>query len=148
MINSAVMKSNPSLYLGESVERRVQSMLLSEGREVYVPLVDDHGVDMIVLSRPDDAPVRLCEIQVKSVSQGGLFAAIECPDPRPEYWFVFYVKEHDTFWLINSEDFVQLASHNKQQCKNAGKYSISLATARGIRKATAKYIVNDFSRMF
>lgn len=128
-------------------------MLLAENREVYLPAVDDHGVDLIV--RSNDAGYgndgfslgRYQEIQVKSLREGGLFAAITCDNPRPEYWFVFHVVQHNAFWLINSMDFVKLASRNSSTCKNTGKYSISLATAKGIRQAMAQFVVTNFSKL-
>lgn len=39
---------NPSQNLGKSTEMLVSSMLLAKNRELYLPAVDDHGVDMIV----------------------------------------------------------------------------------------------------
>ena len=134
------------MYFEASVEHLVLSKLIDEGREAYLPVVDDHGVDMLVKSK-EGAQAEWQELQVKSLHEGGLFAAISCPMPKPNYWFVFYVKSHDTLWLINSMDFVQLASQNSPNCKNANKYSISVSTKKGLRKAMMKYVITDFSKL-
>ncbi|MGM9844731.1 MAG: hypothetical protein ACI30K_00665 [Muribaculaceae bacterium] len=149
---------------GKAVEQKVAAMLLEEGRDVYLPTVDDHGVDILVAPKNStDAPkaseenelVELTtasgtqvaiyqELQVKAVSYG-LVANIKCPDPRPNYWYVLYVKSVDTYWLINSMDFVKIASQNVKG-KNVGKYSLDLATKKGTKKHT-QYIITDFSRL-
>lgn len=139
--------SNKRMILGRATEDRVVSMLLFEDREVYLPVVDDHGVDLIVRTRPGGTSTdEFQEIQVKSLEKGGLFAAISCPNPRPNYWFVFYVKAHDTMWLINSMVFVNIASQNVNG-KNIGKYSLGLSTVKGISKARAGYIVEDLNKI-
>lgn len=132
------------MLLGQSVEYKIASMLLGEGREIYLPVVDDHGVDMLVAQSQSKTP-SYQELQIKSVSKGGLFAAITCNNPRPNYWFVFYVKSIDKIWLINSTVFVQIASQNKQG-KNCGKYSLSLAT-KGGKIRHHEYVVKDFSKL-
>lgn len=135
------------MYYGVSVEHRVMSWLLKEEREVYVPLVDDSGVDLIVRSR-EGAAHEFQELQIKSLREGGLFAAISCPNPRPNYWFVFYSGVQGLFWLINSMTFVTIASRNSDTCKNAGKYSLSLTVKGGnARPATAEYLITDFSQL-
>lgn len=145
---------NPSQNLGKSTEMMIASILLAENREVYLPAVDDHGVDMIVRTRDfnndSDKNVpshyEFQEIQVKSLNEGGLFAAFNLK-PRPDYWFVFYVKQHNTIWLINSEILSRIASQNSSTCKNAGKWSVSLATKNGISPSKAQYVVTDFSKL-
>lgn len=145
---------NKRMLLGKSTEQLVISALLDDEREVYVPVVDDHGVDILVRSKSEDTNFQYQEIQVKSLSKGGLFAAITCPRPAPNYWFVFYVKDIDTMWLINSEDFVKIASLNVTG-KNIGKRSLQLAYKGKIRPQHAQYIIKkdantgvyDFSRL-
>lgn len=127
-------------------------MLLAENREVYLPVVDDHGVDLIVrtkncdLTLPDSAArhYEFQEIQVKSLNKGGLFAAFNLL-PRPNYWFVFYVRQHNTIWLINSIELAKIGSHNSLSCKNAGKWSVSLATNNGPSPNKTQYIITDFT---
>lgn len=135
---------NKSMYLGRSSEHLITSLLLAEGREVFTPAVDDRGVDLLVASREADGSYQ--ELQVKSISEGGLFAPLNCPNPRPNYWFIFYVQNHNTLWLINSMDLVRIASKNVQG-KNVGKYSIPLSTAKKISQKYKEYIIIDFSRL-
>lgn len=141
---------NKSMYLGEATEKYIVSLLLKEEREVYLPVVDDHGVDILVMSKQKHQRKKQVfkyqELQVKSLSDKGLFAGIKCPKPAPNYWFVFYVRQYDTIWLVNSVDFVKIASRNKIG-DNIGKYSLELATKKGFKESTSKYIVKDFSRL-
>ena len=138
--------ANKSMALGAATEHLILSLLLSEGREVYMPIVDDHGIDMIIPPKTGSGDYQ--ELQIKSLTEGGLFAAISCPNPRKNYWFVFYVKQHNTIWLINSLDFVNIASQvTKPGSKNLGKYSLSLASKKQIRPMTKGFIVTDFSQL-
>lgn len=50
---------NSSQLIGKSTEMLVASMLLDEGRELYLPAVDDHGVDMIVRTKEKNTGGRL-----------------------------------------------------------------------------------------
>lgn len=137
---------NQSMCLGKSSEFLVMSKLLNECREVYEPVVDDHGVDLLVRTNQQGNSHQYQEIQIKSISSGGLFAAINCPNPSPNYWFVFYVKDINTMWLINSMTFVGIASRNVNG-KNIGKYSLSLANKKGPIQKFANYIITSFSTL-
>ncbi len=138
---------NPSQNLGKSTEMLVTSMLLAENREVYLPAVDDHGVDLIVRTLPNqEGMAEFQEIQVKSVSTGGLFAAIKCDNPRDNYWFVFYIKDIDKMWLINSHDFVKLSSRNSQG-KNIGKYTIDLKPTKRTPIKQPQFLITNFSKL-
>ena len=151
----------------------VLSMLLAENREVYMPAVDDHGVDLIVrtlaynpgAASTDPSHYEFQEIQVKSLSTGGLFAAIKCV-PRPNYWFVFYIKNIDKMWLINSVDLVNskrlhpelkpgdpnyLATsqnNNPQKSpKNFGLWSFDLTPTKRTPVKSEAYVITDFSKL-
>lgn len=138
---------NASMCLGKATESLVTARLLKSLREVYTPVVDDHGVDVIV---PGLSGNSYQEIQIKSIATGGLFAAINCPNPRPNYWFVFYVWDIETMWLINSMDLtnpnLKLSSKNVNG-RNVGKYSISLANKKGPVAKCAQYIITDFNKL-
>lgn len=120
--------ANNSMYFGEATEHLVVSKLLNEDREVYRPVVDDHGIDILVKSKAG-ASDDYQEIQVKSKASKGLFAGIKCPKPRRNYWFIFYVKARNEFWLINSVNFVKIASQNKKGL-HAGTYSITITSKK------------------
>ena len=161
---------NPSQNLGKSTEMLVASMLLAENREVYLPCVDDHGVDMIVRTkdftqgngaRPENFEFQ--EIQIKSVSKGGLFAAMTI-NPRPNYWFVFYIRDINKIWLFNSLEIVNYkklnqgfksgdteyigASQNTDPTKkNVGKWSLDLTPCKRTPIKSIKFLISDFSKL-
>ncbi len=138
---------NPSQNLGKSTEMLVTSMLLAENREVYLPAVDDHGVDLIVRSLASEhGQAEFQELQVKSVSKGGLFAAIKCEAPRSNYWFVFYIQDIKRMWLINSTDFVRISSRNSKG-KNIGKYTLNLNPTKRTPIKQPLYLISDFSKL-
>lgn len=122
-------------------------MLLAENREVYLPAVDDHGVDLIARTLPNQGgKTEFQEIQVKSVSTGGLFAAIKCDNPRDNYWFVFNIKDIDKMWLINSHDFVKLSSRNSKG-ENIGKFTLDLKPANRTPIKQSQYLITNFSKL-
>ena len=144
---------NPSQLLGKATEWMVSSVLLAENRELYLPAVDDHGVDLIVRTlhyNPEAATTapehyEFQEVQVKSLSTGGLFAAIRCDNLRPNYWFVFYIMDIDRMWLVNSVDFCQLANPNVKG-KNIGKYSFDLKPTTHTPLKQPQFLITDFSK--
>lgn len=139
---------------GKRIEHFLIGQMLKEGLDVYLPVVDDKGIDAVV-RRPDGSYV---EVQIKarskSVREGdaALFAAIE-HEHRPNYWFVFYserIGENGTMWIMSSKEFIEESSQNKNG-KNVGKRSIWFnGTRQGIeyvKKRYEKYIRNDFKRI-
>ena len=160
---------NPSQNLGKSTEMLVASMLLAQNRELYLPCVDDHGVDMLVrtknfqkegdYSKPENFEFQ--EIQIKSVSKGGLFAAITL-NPRPNYWFIFYIQDIDKMWVINSMDIANykdingnskpgdtnyIAASQNQTGSNIGKWSIDLTPTKKNPIKSEEYLIKDFSKL-
>lgn len=114
---------NIKMSFGKAIEYKVASEMLREGFEVYLPTVDDHGVD-IVARTPNG---NIVEVQVKALSKNqkkGLFAAIN-HTPRNNFYFVFYVEAMDAMWILSSTDFIKYASVNKAG-KHIGKYSINI----------------------
>jgi len=98
--------------------------MLKEGLDVYVPLVDDLGIDAVV--RKQDGT--FVEIQIKARSKdvvfgdAALFAAIT-HESRENYYFVFYSARMNTMWIMSSEEFIKESVLNKTG-KNKGKRSI------------------------
>lgn len=137
------------------MEYKIIGDMLVEGLDVYVPLVDDHGVDCIV--KKEDGT--FIEIQIKARSKnvakgdGALFAAIT-HEARPNYYFIFYSERLMTTWIMSSEEFLKECTTNKTG-KNKGKRSIWFNGYK-TNKATgdkeeychsrfAKYIHTDYS---
>lgn len=92
-------------------------------------MVDDKGMDCL-LRRPDGS---IAEIQIKArsndipVTNCALFSGIDCA-PRESYWYIFHAAklgENGTMWIMNSTEFVKLASQSIKG-KNVGTYSIQL----------------------
>jgi len=120
--------------------------MLKEGLDVYVPLVDDFGIDAVIRKRDNE----FIEVQIKARSasvvdgDAALFAAMVHPQVRENYYFVFYAERLDTMWIMSSKEFVQQAVQNKTG-KNVGKRSIWF-NGRRKDKASGKLIEYPKSR--
>ena len=142
---------------GKRMEYWVAGLMIKEGLDVYMPLVDDKGID-IVVRREDGTFV---EVQVKArskdviMSNAALFSAIR-HEQRDNYYFVFYSERLDMFWIMTSEEFIRESVQTKTG-KNIGIRSIWFNGTRknkdtGKRKEYCKpqfekYIAEDFSRL-
>jgi hypothetical protein len=114
------------ISFGKRAEFKVIARLLENNFDVYLPLVDDHGVDAIVKTEKGEYR----EIQIKARSKevklgnSAIFAALDyCV--RENYYFIFYSEILDTFWLFESAKLFSLTSINKSG-KNSGKHTIKL----------------------
>lgn len=146
-----------SAGFGKRIEFWIIGLMMKEGLDVYVPLVDDNAIDAVV-RRPDGSFV---EVQVKargidvSFGDAGLYAAI-VHELRNNYWFVFYSERLKTMWIMTSEEFIAEAYQNKKG-KNTGKRSIWFNGKRRNKETGVKeehiyprfqrYIATDFSRI-
>lgn len=145
-----------SAGFGKRMEYNIVGKMLMEGLDVYLPLVDDHGVDCVI--KKEDGT--FIEVQIKArskeVTEGdaALFAAIT-HNITENFYFVFYSERLDTMWILSSEEFLKECVTNKKG-KNAGKHSIWFNGNRkdektGLKKEYCKkqfekYICCDFSR--
>ena len=106
---------------GKRMEYNLVGKMLMEGLDVYLPLVDDHGVDCVI-KKSDGTFI---EVQIKARSNevtngdAALFAAIT-HDLTPNFYFVFYSERLDTMWIMSSEEFLTECVTNKNG-KNKGK---------------------------
>jgi hypothetical protein len=142
-----------SAAFGKRIEYYIVGLMLKEGLDVYMPLVDDDAIDAVV-KKPDGTFV---EVQVKARSKtakfghSGLFAALT-HEHRPNYWFVFYSEKMDTTWIMSSKEFIADSNQNKTG-KNKGKRTIwfsgknTRAQTEHVKPQFEKYVVNDFSRI-
>jgi hypothetical protein len=150
------MPSKPfrhSAGFGKRIEYYVVSLMLKEGLDVFLPMIDDDAIDAVV-KRPNGQYV---EIQIKARSKdvifgdAALFAAIE-HEHRPNYWFIFYSERINKIWILSSQEFIDEAVQNKTG-KNAGKRSIwfngknTKQQTEHVKPQFEKYVVNDFSRI-
>ena len=145
-----------SAGFGKRMEYNIVGRMLMEGLDVYMPLVDDHGVDCVI--KQEDGT--FIEVQIKARStevangNAALFAAIT-HELTDNFYFVFYSERLDLMWILSSEEFLNEAVTNKKG-KNAGKHSIwfngnRIDAKSGIKreyckKQYEKYIAKDFSR--
>ena len=131
--------SSHSAGFGKGMEYNLIGMMLMEGLDVYMPVVDDHGVDCVI-KREDGTFI---EVQIKARSKDvkdgndAFFAAITHKFTE-NYYFVFYSERLEKMWILSSEEFIKESSINNTG-KNVGKRSIRLNRNR-------KYIAKDFSR--
>lgn len=131
--------------------------MLKAGLDVYLPLVDDDGIDGII--RRSNGTFTEFQIKARSkevvLGDAALFAAID-HQPRNNYWFIFYSERLDTTWVMTSEEFAHEAVQNKGG-KNVGKRSIWFnGTKRNkvtgnreeyVKPQWQKYVVTNFDRL-
>jgi hypothetical protein len=146
-----------SAGFGKRIEYWVVGLMLKQGLDVYLPLVDDNAIDAVI-KRPDGSFI---EVQIKARSKtvklgdGALFAAIS-HETRHNYWFVFYSERLDTIWVMSSDEFIAEAVQNKNGI-NAGKRSLwfngtKMSKVSGereeyVKERYLKYVCHDFSRL-
>lgn len=89
-------------------ENGVLCLIRKQGLDIYIPLVDDFGIDA-VLRKSDGTFI---EIQIKArtneaFGDGALFDAIS-HELRLNYFFVFYSSQLDKIRILSSEDFAMI----------------------------------------
>ena len=96
-----------SAGFGKRMEYNLVGQMLMEGLDVYLPLVDDHGVDCVI-KREDGTFI---EIQIKARSNevafgdAALFAAIT-HELTPNFYFVFYFHDITSFSFANISKYL------------------------------------------
>ena len=97
-----------SAAFGKRIEYYVIGLMLKEGLDVYIPMIDDDAIDLVV-KRPDG---KFVEVQIKARSKHvkfgscGLFAGL-IHIYRPNYWLVFYSERIDKLWILSSKEFIK-----------------------------------------
>lgn len=145
------MNFRHSASFGKRIEYYIIGLMLKEGLDCYIPMVDDDGIDVVV--RRSDGSFIAVQIKARSkeVNSGdaALFAAIPHPEVRQNYYFIFYSERLDKMWIMSSEEYLNECTINKTG-KNVGKTSIWFNGKRkGIEYPKArfdKYLAQDFSR--
>ncbi len=142
---------------GKRIEHWIVGQMLKEGLDVYLPLVDDDGIDGII--RREDGS--FTEFQVKSRSKNvilgdaALFAAL-VHDLRSNYWFIFYSERLEKMWIMTSDEFVREAYQNKKG-KHIGKRSVWFNGTKknketgerieNVKPQWDKYLATNFQRL-
>ena len=142
-----------SAAFGKRMEYYIVGLMLKEGLDVYMPLVDDDAIDAVI-KRPDGTFV---EVQIKARSNdvifgdAALFAALP-HEYRSNYWFVFYSERMEKMWLLSSNEFIRESDQNKAG-KNAGKRSIwfngknTKKNTEHVKPRFEKYLAVNFDRI-
>lgn len=142
-----------SAAFGKRIEFYVIGLMLKEGLDVFLPMVDDDAIDAVI-KRPDG---RFVEVQIKARSKSvifgdaALFAALN-HESRMNYWFVFYSERMDTIWIMSSNEFIQECHQNKEG-KNVGKRSIwfngksTKEKTEHVKPQFKKYVATNFRRI-
>ena len=131
---------------GKRIEFWIIAEMIRHGLDVYVPLVDDMGIDAVV--RKSDGA--FLEVQIKARSRHAkigteaLFSVIS-HELRENYWFVFYSERLEKMWIMTSKEFVAESGQTK-----SGKYEgLRYINFKGKRPKFQEYEVpvGDFSRI-
>jgi len=118
------MRFRDTASFGKRIEFWIVGEMIKEGLDVYMPIVDDMGIDAVI--RKSNG--KFIEVQIKARSKNalfgnsGLFAAIK-HEPRNNYFFVFYSERMDTKWIMSSKEFLKECDTNKSG-KNKGSSTI------------------------
>jgi len=140
-------KFRHSASFGTRIEYWVIGLLLKEGFDVFVPLVDDYGIDAIIRGPGG----KIIDLQIKARSNNvitgdaALFAALDHPEIRENYYFLFYAERMNLIWLMSSEEFIAEAAQNKRG-KNKGKRSIWFNGTRNRKKCPEEYPKEKFEK--
>jgi len=138
---------------GKRIEYYLIGLMLKEGLDVFLPMVDDDAIDAVI-KKPDGTFV---EVQIKARSKhvlfgdAALYAAIQ-HEYRHNYWFVFYSERIDKMWIMSSKEFIKEAVQNKSG-KNMGTRSIwfngrnTKAETEHVKPQFEKYLAIDFTRI-
>lgn len=138
---------------GKRIEYYVIGLMLKEGLDVFLPMVDDDAIDAVI-KKPDGSFV---EVQIKARSKhvifgdAALFAAIT-HEYRLNYWFVFYSERIDTMWILSSKEFIDEAVQNRNG-KNKGLRSIwfngknTKNKTEHVKPQFEKYVAKNFDRI-
>lgn len=118
------MQFRDTASFGKRIEFWIIGEMIKEGLDVYMPLVDDMGIDAVI--RKSNG--KFIEVQIKARSKNvifgdsGLYSAIR-HELRNNYFFVFYSERMDTKWIMSSKEFLKECSTNRTG-KNKGSRSI------------------------
>ena len=120
------MNSRNIAGFGKRIEYGLLGLMLQEGLDVYEPLIDYHGTDLVVKKSNGT----FIEIQIKARSKavalgaGARFSMI-FHKKRKNYFFVFHSERLNTFWIMSSEELIKNSTQNKTG-KHIGTRNINL----------------------
>ena len=129
VVPSSPSGRTPQPASGKRLAFAVVAELLRRGFEVYLPALDEGGIDCILRLEGQAGPCWLeIHIETRPVdvppTKAGLFAGLEVPDPRPDGFFIFYAGLAEVYWVVPSLELVKLARRHKRG-ENKGRYTIN-----------------------
>lgn len=142
-----------SAAFGKRIEYYVIGLMLKQGLDVFLPMVDDDAIDAVI-KKPDG---NFVEIQIKARSEkvlfgdAALFAGLK-HEYRKNYWFVFYSERMDKTWVLSSKEFIENSHQNKNGI-NTGKRSLWMNgkhtknQTEHVKPQFEKFVVKDFNRI-
>ena len=111
-----------SAAFGKRIEYWIIGLLLKDGFDVFVPIVDDDGIDAIIRGKNG----KKLDLQIKARSDAvvfgssGLFSTGKShPSYRPNFYFIFYSERLDAVWVMSSRDYLENCTTSKTG-KNVG----------------------------
>ncbi len=123
-------KFRHSAGFGKRIEYYVIGLILKEGIDIYVPLVDDNAIDAVV--RQQDGSYLEIQIKARSASvvdnNVAFFPVINHNTGRlnhEKYFYVFYSERLDKIWILSGEEFDKEARISKSGVTE-GKRSLKL----------------------
>lgn len=131
---------------GKRIEYYIIGLMLKEGLDCYLPMVDDDGIDCVI--RKNDGT--FIEIQIKARSKdvglgdAALFAALR-HDARKNYFFVFYSERLENTWIMSSEEFLKECSTNKNG-KHIGTRSIWFNDTKTVAGKKTEYPKDKYKK--
>ena len=101
------MSFRNSASFGKRMEYYIIGLMLKEGLDCYVPLVDDDGIDLIIRKNDNTFIEVQIKARSKNVKEGNtaFFVAIT-HELRENYFFVFYSERINTIWIMSSKEFL------------------------------------------
>ena len=113
------------------IEYLMESRLMSQGFKCFEPCVDDNGTDCVIKT-PNG---QFFEIQIKArkgeTGKKGIGRfEVRNPEPRHNYYYLFYAETQDIMWLFSSEQYLKACSRHKSG-KNMNKTWVILLNDSG-----------------
>lgn len=140
-----------SASFGKRMEYSIIGELLLQKYDVYIPLVDDHGVDAIIKKKDGT----FIELQIKARSNDvkniATFANINVKNQindknNHNFYFIFRSEKLNKTWVLSFNEFIENSKENKTG-KNKGNRTIIFSTKNGkLNEKLKNFEVKNFDK--
>ena len=136
---------------GKRIEYYVFGLMLKHGLDLYLPLVDDDGIDAVIKKNDTFYSIQV-KARSKNIAYGdvALFGPISQDMERKNYYFIFYSEELDKIWVMSSKEFIKESKTTKTGA-NIGKRFIDFSCRKAgkfyVREEYKKYEDSEFGRL-